>query len=209
MREQNKCVLCGLCVRVCDEIQGVGAIGYANRGFETKVCSPFEHDLECEFCGQCISVCPTGALSAKMWEGHARAEGVEQTETICGYCGCGCSLMVHTFGNEVTRISSPKDSLNKGWLCVKGRFGYEFIGSAERLTTPLIRREKGGRLVPASWDEAIGLVVSKLNEIKEKYGPDAIGGLASARCTNEENYLFQKLLRAGIGTNNVDHCARY
>jgi predicted molibdopterin-dependent oxidoreductase YjgC len=208
-REQNKCVLCGLCVRVCDEVQGVGAIGFAGRGFETKVCSPFERDLDCEFCGQCISICPTGALSAKAWAGHPRHEGVKQTETTCAYCGCGCNVTLHTHGNEVSRITSRTDNHNRGWLCVKGRFGYEFINSPDRLTTPLIRREKGGVLEPASWEEALDLVVSKFGEIKEKHGGDALAGLASARCTNEENYMFQKLFRAGFGTNNVDHCARY
>lgn len=209
MREQNKCVLCGLCVRVCDEVQGVGAIGYANRGFDTKICSPFEHDLDCEFCGQCISVCPTGALSAKMWAGHPRHEGVEQTETTCTYCGCGCNITLHTHGNEVTRVSSRVDNHNRGWLCVKGRFGYEFINSPDRLTAPLIRKEKGGEFEQATWDEAMDLITSKFQQIKKDHGSDALAGLASARCTNEENYMFQKLFRAAIGTNNIDHCARY
>jgi len=209
MREQNKCVLCGLCVRVCDEVQGVGAIGYANRGFEAKICPPFERQLDCEFCGQCVSVCPTGALSGKLWAGHPRHEGISYTETTCSYCGCGCNLTLHSLGNEITRVSSRSDNHNRGWLCVKGRFGYEFINSADRLTTPMIRRQKGGSLEPASWEEAISLVVQKFSEIKEKHGPDALGGLASARCTNEENYMFQKLFRSAIGTNNVDHCARY
>jgi len=209
MREQNKCVLCGLCVRVCEEVQGVSAIGYAGRGFEAKICSPFEHDLNCEFCGQCVSVCPTGALSAKMWAGHPRHEGVELTDTTCTYCGCGCNITLHSMGNEITRVSSKTDNHNRGWLCVKGRFGYEFINSEDRLTTPMIRREKGGALEPASWDEAISLVVNKFSELKKKHGADALGGLASARCTNEENYMFQKLFRSAIGTNNVDHCARY
>lgn len=210
LRVQNKCVLCGLCVRVCDEVQGVGAIGYSNRGFFTKIGSAFEHDLDCEFCGQCISICPTGALSAKMWAGQPRMDGgVAKTETTCSYCGCGCNLTLHAKGDQVLKVTSRSDNHNRGWLCVKGRFGYEFINSGDRLTTPLIRRHKGGELETASWDEALHLVASKFAEIKEKHGADAIGGLASARCTNEENYMFQKLLRAGIGTNNVDHCARY
>lgn len=208
-REQNKCVLCGLCVRVCDEIQGEGAIGYANRGFETKITPPFEKELDCEFCGQCISVCPTGALSAKAWEGYPRHEGVKLTETTCSYCGCGCNITLHTHGNVVTRVSSRSDNHNQGWLCVKGRFGYEFIGSEDRLKTPLIRREKGGRLEPASWEEALDLVVAKFARIKADHGGDALAGLASARCTNEENYMFQKLFRSVLQTNNIDHCARY
>jgi len=209
LREQNKCILCGLCVRVCDEVQGVGAIGFAGRGFDAKICSPFERDLDCEFCGQCISVCPTGALSAKMWAGRPRHEGVKQTETTCGYCGCGCNIMVHSHGNEVTRVSSRADNHNRGWLCVKGRFGYEFINSPDRLTTPLIRPDKGAELQPATWEEALDLIALKFTSIKEQYGADALAGLASARCTNEENYMFQKLFRGVIGTNNLDHCARY
>ena len=209
LREQDKCVLCGLCVRVCEEVQGVGAIGFANRGFEADICPPFKKDLDCEFCGQCVSVCPTGALSAKMWAGQPRLESTVGTETTCTYCGCGCNLTLHTSGDKVVRVTSRADSHNRGWLCVKGRFGYEFIASPERLTTPLIRRQKGGALEPASWDEALDLVASRLAAIKAEHGADAVAGLASARCTNEENYLFQKMLRAGIGTNNVDHCARY
>ena len=209
MREQDKCVLCGLCVRVCDEVQGVAAIGFANRGFESDICPPFKKDLDCEFCGQCVSVCPTGALSAKMWAGQPRLEGTAATETTCTYCGCGCNLTLHTHAEKVVRVTSRPDNHNRGWLCVKGRFGYEFIASPERLTTPLIRRQKGGPLEPAGWDEALDLVASRLTAIRDQHGADAVAGLASARCTNEENYLFQKMIRAGIGTNNVDHCARY
>lgn len=208
-REQNKCVMCGLCVRVCEEVQGVGAIGYAERGFEAKVIPPFGQDLDCEFCGQCVSVCPTGALSARLWSGKPRMEGVKFTETTCGYCGCGCNLTLRSHGDKVIRVDSAANNHNRGWLCVKGRFGYDFIGSADRLKNPLIRRQKGGEFETATWQEALDYVAKRLTEIKDKHGPDAIGGLCSARCTNEENYLFQKFFRAGIGTNNVDHCARY
>jgi predicted molibdopterin-dependent oxidoreductase YjgC len=209
MREQDKCVLCGLCVRVCDEVEGVAAIGFANRGFESDICPPFKKDLDCEFCGQCVAVCPTGALSGKMWAGQPRLEQTRSTETTCTYCGCGCNLTLHTHAEKVVRVTSRPDNHNRGWLCVKGRFGYEFIASPERLTTPLIRRQKGGSLEPAGWDEALDLVASRLTAIRDQHGADAVAGLASARCTNEENYLFQKMIRAGIGTNNVDHCARY
>lgn len=208
LREQNKCVLCGLCVRVCDEVQGVGAIGFADRGFATRIGPPFGRQLNCEFCGQCIAVCPTGALSAKMWAGTPRW-GERRTETTCGYCGCGCNITLHSQGGRVARVTSRSDNHNRGWLCVKGRFGYEFINRPDRLTTPLIRRKKGGALEPASWDEALGLITEKFLEIRTEHGSEALAGLASARCTNEENYLFQKLLRAGLGTNSVDHCARY
>lgn len=208
-REQNKCVMCGLCVRVCEEVQGVCAIGYAERGFEAKIVPPFGDTLNCEFCGQCVSVCPTGALSGRLWSGKPRLAGVTFTDTTCAYCGCGCSLTLRSHGNQVIRVDSKPDSHNRGWLCVKGRFGFEFIGSSDRLTTPLIRRQQGGKLEPATWDEALDHVAKRFLAIKEKHGADALAGLCSARCTNEENYLFQKMFRAGIGTNNIDHCARY
>jgi len=209
LRQQNKCVMCGLCVRVCDEVQGVGAIGFADRGFEAKVISPFGNTLDCEFCGQCIAVCPTGALSGTGWAGKPRLEGVKSTETICAYCGCGCNVTLSSHGDEVIRVSSEPDNINKGWLCVKGRFGFDFINSPDRLKYPLIRKEKGGDLVKATWGEALDLVAEKFSAITRESGADSVGGLSSARCTNEENYMFQKLFRAGFGTNNIDHCARY
>jgi predicted molibdopterin-dependent oxidoreductase YjgC len=209
VRQQDKCVMCGLCVRVCEEVQGVGAIGFAERGFESKVIPPFGHDLDCEFCGQCVSVCPTGALSGAIWAGQPRMEGVKKTNTTCTYCGCGCNVTLSTTGDKVFRIDSDSDNHNRGWLCVKGRFGFEFINSPERLTSPMIRREKGGTLERVGWEEALDFVAKSFSDIKDANGPDALGGLSSARCTNEENYLFQKMFRAGIGTNNVDHCARY
>lgn len=208
-RDMEKCILCAKCVRVCDEIQGVGAIELAYRGFKAKVCPPYEKDLECEFCGQCVSVCPTGALTGKSWAGKGRQKGTRTVETVCPYCGCGCSMTLHIRGNEVIRVSSDPDTLNEGWLCPKGRFGYGFISRDDRLKTPLIRKSKDAELEPASWDEALDMIASRLGSIREEYGPDALGGLASARCTNEENFAFQKFMRTVIGTNNVDHCARY
>ncbi len=205
-RDMEKCVLCGKCVRVCNEVQGLGAIDLTGRGFTAKVSPPFEKDLDCEFCGQCVSICPTGALIGKQSLGKGRRADVKKVDTVCGYCGCGCNLTLHISGNEVVRVTSRPDTGNEGWLCVKGRYGQSFINSPDRLTTPLIKKE--GKFVPASWDEALGYVAERLSAIKQKHGPDAIGGLSSARCTNEENYLFQKFIRAVIGTNNVDHCAR-
>lgn len=221
-RELEKCIMCGKCVRVCDEVQGVVAIDYGYRGFNSKIITPFEKDLDCEFCGQCVSVCPTGALTGKTWKQKGRQKGVREFYTTCSYCGCGCSLTLHVRGNEVVRVSSKEDTINEGWLCVKGRFSYNFINSPDRLTKPLIRiapKESGQGnselLTPsselfreASWDEALDYIADRFKSIKDKHGPDAIGGLSSARCTNEENYLFQKFIRAVIGTNNIDHCAR-
>lgn len=127
--------------------------------------------------------------------------------TTCPYCGVGCALNLHIKEDIVYKVTSPFDSpSNRGNLCVKGRFGYDFIHSKDRLTQPLMKKE--GKLVPASWDEAMGHVASRLREIRDKYGPDSIGFLVSAKCTNEENYLLQKAARGLIGTNNVDHCAR-
>ncbi len=206
-RDMEKCILCGRCVKVCDEVQGVGAIDYAYKGFESKICPPFERDLSCEFCGQCIAVCPTGALVSKPSLGKGRKRDVRSVETTCPYCGCGCSITYDVNKNEVIRAASRPETINEGWLCVKGKFGFSFINSPDRLTTPLIR--KRGRLEKATWDEALDLIGERLRAVRGEHGPDAIAGLSSARCTNEENYLFQKLMRAGVGTNNVDHCARY
>ena len=235
-RDMEKCIMCGQCVRVCDEIEGVGAIDFAYRGLKTKICPPFERDLNCEFCGQCVAVCPTGALTGKMWT-HMGRQNFKEVRTVCGYCGCGCNVTLFVRRNEVIRISSGEDTINKGWLCAKGRFGYQFIKSPERLKKPLLRIEprassksathdskaeahysgSESSLAPqpaslfkeVEWDEALDFIAQRLKEIKDKYGPDSIAGLSSARCTNEENFIFQKFVRAVIGTNNVDHCARY
>lgn len=219
-RDLEKCILCGSCVKVCDEIQGVGAIDFGYRGFNSKICTPFEKDLDCEFCGQCVSVCPTGALTGKQWAFKGRQKHIREVDTVCTFCGTGCNLTLHVRGNEIVRVTSKEDTWNEGWLCVKGRFGYRFVNSPDRLKKPLIRiRDKRNIKIEefqpdlsdfreASWEEALEYVASRFKEIKVKSGPDSIGGISSARCTNEENYLFQKLMRAAIGTNNVDHCAR-
>ena len=217
-RSMEKCILCGQCVRVCDEIQGVTAIDFAYKGLNTKITPPFENDLKCEFCGQCVAVCPTGALSGKMWR-HKGRQQLDSIDTVCPYCGCGCNLTLHIRKNEIIRISSKRNTINEGWLCAKGRFAYAFVNSPERLKKPLIRTApknvsiKGSIRIndlfaEVSWDEALDHAAKRLSEIKDTNGPDSIGGLSSARCTNEENYLFQKFMRAVIGTNNVDHCAR-
>lgn len=228
-REMEKCILCGQCVRICEEIQGVGAIDFAYRGFQTKVCPPYEKDLNCEFCGQCVAVCPTSALTGRMWIQKGRQKDIREVDTVCPYCGCGCNLTLYVRRNEIIRVSSKKDTINDGWLCAKGRFGYGFVNSPARLKKPLIRiapkerealgvkREESyalpltpyGLFKEVSWDEALDYIAKRLQDTKDRFGPDSIGGLSSARCTNEENYLFQKFMRAVLSTNNVDHCARY
>jgi predicted molibdopterin-dependent oxidoreductase YjgC len=205
-RDMEKCIMCGRCVKACDEIQGVGAIDFTYRGFKSKICPPYEEDLNCEFCGQCVSVCPTGALTGKMWALKGRQKDVKEVDTVCSYCGVGCNITLHVRNNEIIRVTSKPDTWNEGWLCVKGRFGYGFVNNPARLTKPLVR--KNGEFEEVSWDYALDYIATKLKEIKKECGADAIGGLSSARCTNEENYLFQKLIRSAIGTNNVDHCAR-
>jgi predicted molibdopterin-dependent oxidoreductase YjgC len=205
-RDLEKCILCGKCVKVCDEVQGVEAIEFGYRGFKSKVVTSYEDDLNCEFCGQCVSVCPTGALTPKQSTRKGRYQDIRKIDTVCAYCGTGCNITAHVKDNEIIKITSRPDTWNEGWLCVKGRFGYKFVNSPERLTKPLIRREI--QFEEVTWDEAFAYAAGRLKAIRDKHGPDAIGGLSSARCTNEENYAFQKFIRAGIGTNNVDHCAR-
>ncbi len=210
-RDPEKCVLCGRCVRICDEVVGPRVLGFVGRGFDSTVNPPYDRSLEespCLFCGQCISTCPVGALTSKLSEGAGRPWELEQTDTICPYCGVGCTLRLWTRDNKVVNITAPMDKgVNKGNLCVKGRFGFQFINSPDRLKYPLVRG-KDGRLRKTSWNKAISLVAERLTEIRDKHGADSVGGLSSARCTNEENYLFQKFMRAVVGTNNVDHCAR-
>lgn len=235
LRDYNKCVMCGRCIRICREVQGVGVYDFVNRGFNAIPGTPYSNpmtDTPCEFCGQCISTCPTGALKARPYEEEGRvaardllrnacaffkmsedemmeALGLEgwKVRTTCAYCGCGCQLDLHVIDDKVVEVSSPlMVGPGQGNLCVKGRFGYDFIDSDDRLTRPLIRKE--GRFVEAGWDEALDLVAARLGEVKARSGPDSIGILSSARATNEDNYLVQKFARACVGTNNVDHCAR-
>lgn len=205
---QNKCILCGKCVRVCSELQGVNAIGLSNRGFITKVTTPFDEGLSdsvCVSCGNCVSVCPVGALEPKSKEIFRQWE-TRKVRTTCSYCGVGCQMDLLVKGNKVVGVEPAKGPSNNALLCVKGKFAYSFVNHPDRLKTPLIKRN--GKFEEATWEEAYKLIVDKTNQIKNEYGSDAFAGFSSARCTNEENYLFQKLFRAVIGTNNIDHCAR-
>ena len=208
--DRSKCILCGRCVQICQDFHASAAIDYFGRGFDTRIALPpnqSRHQSTCTECGNCIDVCPTGAMSYAGAEGTGREWELETVPTICPYCGCGCTILMNIRENRIVQVTSHPDlGINKGLLCVKGRFGLDFVSHAERLLTPLIR--KNGQLTPASWDEALDLVAQRLLGIKKEFGSNAIGGLASAKCTNEENYIFQKFIRAVIGTNNVDHCAR-
>ncbi|OAT81666.1 NADH dehydrogenase [Desulfotomaculum copahuensis] len=210
VRDMNKCILCGKCVRACAEKQARHIIDYTYRGFNTKVAPAMDLPLsqsDCTFCGSCVSVCPTGALVEKAMLGKARRWEVKKVRTTCPFCGVGCNFDLNVKDGRVIGVTSNPDSpVNGRDLCIKGRFGTDFIHSPDRLTTPLIK--KNGEFVEASWDEALDLVAKKLGEVKAAYGSDALAALSSARCTNEDNYLMQKFMRAVIGTNNVDHCAR-
>lgn len=210
VRDFEKCVKCYRCAQVCQELQFCEVIDYMGRGFDTMVTSALDRSLtetECVQCGRCVSVCPVGALTEKPSRFSGRSKDLKKTVTTCPYCGVGCAIVLETDGNRIVRVSSREDSpVNKGSLCVKGRFGIGFVNRDDRLKTPLIR--KNGELMPASWDEAITTIATRLRQVKKEHGADAIGFLSSSKCTNEENYLLQKFARAGVGTNNVDNCAR-
>ncbi|MBC8550992.1 MAG: NADH-quinone oxidoreductase subunit NuoG, partial [Candidatus Brocadiales bacterium] len=202
----NRCILCSRCVKVCKEIAGVGAIDYQNRGFQTVVGTAFDKPLDCSFCGGCVSVCPTGSWQDRTLKFKARPWELKKTPTVCTYCAVGCSLVINTKNKEVMRVT-PDENLNLGInesnLCVKGKFGHEFINSDKRIKTPLIRRD--GKLRPATWEDALERVSNRFSEIIKSSGGNAIGGIGSEKCTNEDNYLFQKLCRTVLGTNNIDN----
>lgn len=213
LRDYDKCIMCTKCTRICDEITGAQAIDVKGRGHHAKIATVFDGklaDSTCVFCGQCVMVCPVGALTSKISAGKGKSYQTQGVLTTCTYCGTGCTFELNVKDNHVVGVNSVRDlevsPVNKGALCVKGRFGWDFIESEDRLTTPLIRID--GELKPASWDAALDFAADRLKAIKEKDGPDALALFSSARATNEENYLAQKLFRAAIGTNNVDHCAR-
>ena len=209
IRDLSKCILCGRCVAVCSDIQGQDAISPVGRGYETVVAPAWGEPLEnspCVFCGNCVQVCPVGALIPKQSIGQGRFWEIAKVETTCPYCGTGCLIYLHVKNGKVVGASGADGPVNKGFTCVKGRFGLDFIHHPDRLRVPLIRVGDGFR--EASWDEALELVSSKLGELAHSHSPDAVAFFSSAKCTNEANYLMQKLARATIGTNNVDHCAR-
>ena len=199
--DMNKCVLCGICVRTCAEIQGDSAIDYALRGYDTVVAALANEPIAesvCVSCGECVVRCPTGALSINNYQPPAR-----EVKTTCVYCGVGCGLVVGARGDKIVNVEGDRDNIvNKGHLCVKGRFGFSFVNHPDRLTTPLIKKD--GEFVEASWDEALSLIAEKLGS----YESEEMAVLSSAKITNEENYVVQKFARAALGTNNVDHCAR-
>ena len=212
-RDYDKCIMCTRCVRACEEITGAQVINVKDRGHHAKISTVFDGKLaesNCVFCGQCLMVCPVGALTSKVSAGKGRSFQTKGVLTTCIYCGTGCTFELNVKDDHVVGVTSVRDlefsPVNKGALCVKGRFGWDFIHSPERLTTPLIK--ENGEFRPASWDEALNLAAEKLKGTKDKYGADSVAMFSSARVTNEENYLAQKFARVVLGTNNIDHYDR-
>ena len=238
IRDHQYCILCGRCTRVCNEIIGANAIEIVGRGFESHVATPFDGpmiDSSCIYCGSCVQVCPTAALMPVSRKGNGREWELDRVKTICGYCGVGCQVEFALNKGDIAYVqSTPNAPVNNEFLCTKGRHGWDFATHPERLIEPLVRRDLAYELgltnepwelsdksplkdrrpkvedsfVPVSWDFALDLVGNRLADTVREHGPDSVMGLASARCTNEENYVFQKFMRVGIGTNNLDHCAR-
>jgi predicted molibdopterin-dependent oxidoreductase YjgC len=210
VRDFSRCIQCGRCVQACNEIQVNQAIHFGYRGAATKIITAGDRpyiNSDCVFCGECLQVCPVGALVEKEGRYKVRPWENKKVRTTCTYCGVGCQLHLHVKDNRVVKISGIEDaSPNYGSLCVKGRFGFDFIASPDRLTSPLIK--ENGQFREASWDEALDLVAGKFSQIKEQAGSDSIGVLTSARITNEENYIANKFTRAVLQTNSIDHCAR-
>ncbi len=259
--DRNKCILCGRCVRACEEIQNRDVWTFANRGFDTVLVAgadQFMLDAGCESCGQCVTYCPVGALWDKMSIGKGRLSQVEKVRTTCSYCGVGCNFDLNVRNNEIVRVTAAADAPVNGLsLCVKGHYGYDYVHHPDRLTRPLVRakwlddatlqenlargawesvseaekrrsmltwqRAHGGNgagngngqstispdtFIRTDWDTALDVVARKFTKTKKQYGGDAFALMASAKCTNEENYIFNKFTRQMLATHSIDHCAR-
>ena len=214
----NRCIACAECINVCKDVLMIDALQFMKKGGFNQVVAKGDLPLACEFCGDCLAVCPVGAITNKFSKYLYKPWQMKKTTTTCNYCGDGCQMYVETKDTEVIRITSPLSWKNKwgdraetakghGGLCVKGRFGFEYIDAPTRLKQPLLR--KGNQLTEVPWLEAMHAVVDRFAEIRKKHGPEAVAGLITARCTNEELYLFQKLMRVAFRTNNLDSSARY
>src|SRR5256885_1155811 len=199
-----RCILCFRCVRVCDEGMDVKALGVGMRGANSVIIPNREDHLQCEECGMCIDICPVGALTSGTYRYKTRPWEMDYVSTVCTHCSNGCKVTLSVRNHEIMRANNRDLSgINKDFLCVKGRFGFDFTQHKERVRQPLVR--KGDKLVPVSWEEAAQTAAVKLKAAHESGGPEAIGFIGSNRTSNEENYLLQRLARATFGTNNIDH----
>ncbi|MDH4235922.1 MAG: molybdopterin-dependent oxidoreductase [Nitrospira sp.] len=214
----NRCIACAECINVCKDVLMIDALQFMKKGGFNQVVPKGDVALSCEFCGDCLAVCPVGAITNKFSKYLYKPWQMKKTTTTCNYCGDGCQMYLETKDEEVVRVTSPLSWKNKwgdrsetakghGGICVRGRFGFEYLDGKTRLRQPLVR--ESNQLVEKPWLEAMHLVVDRFTDIKDKYGADAIAGLITARCTNEELYLFQKLMRIGFGSNHLDSSARY
>jgi predicted molibdopterin-dependent oxidoreductase YjgC len=208
-RNMERCISCTRCVRMCDKVQGAAAISMVNRTSKTFV-EPFSGGrYDCEYCGNCLTVCPVGAIMSRLHKHTYRPWYIEKdVETVCPFCGVGCSMTAQVRGNSIVRVVPEiVKGVNKGLLCNRGRFGYDYISSSRRLEAPLIK--KNGNLEEVTWSEAFAYVAGRMQEIRAKVGGSAIAGIASARCTNEDNYVFQKFMRVTMGSNSIDSVASF
>jgi NADH-quinone oxidoreductase chain G len=206
--QMNRCVQCLRCVRYCNEIIDAKALAPSGRGTMTEIKYFGHHQLDCEFCGGCIQICPVGAIVSRLSMYEYRPWMLKRADTICTYCGDGCRITIQTKGNELIEVNSSHGAgRNNGDLCARGFFGFHVSTHPDRLIHPLIRRD--GRLVQATWEEALEYVAEQTTRLKLAHGPDAFAGLISSHCTNEDLYVFQKFMRLVIGTNHIDSSARY
>lgn len=208
--DHNKCISCGRCIAGCQNTVVNEVLDFGYRGTETEIVFDDAQEMgksSCVQCGECVQLCPVGALTEKKAIGKARYWDIAHVRTTCPYCGVGCQLDVQVADEQVVRVNGVEEAEpNNGLLCVKGRFGYDFVYSKDRLTTPLIK--ENGEFRKASWDEALDLVADKFKDIIAKHGADSVAGVSCARSINEDSYYMQKLFRGAFKTNNVDHCAR-
>ncbi len=213
IREPGKCIECGRCIRACNNNVMHEVLDFGWRSDHIRVICDDDKPMgesSCVQCGECVQVCPVGALTFKNAKGKGQFWELEKTKVVCTYCGVGCSVDMYTKDNRYVYSMGTEDNwegyANRGMLCVKGRFGFDFLNREDRLDTPLIR--KNGKLEKAGWDEALDLVAGKFSTIKAEHGPGSIGFFTSARISNEENYALMRFARGVVGTNNIDHCAR-
>ncbi len=208
--DREKCISCGRCIAGCNDVVVNEVLSFSHRGCETEIVCDSNLPMgesTCVQCGECSQLCPVGAIIDVKAVGKGRTWETKKVRTTCPYCGVGCQQTLHVKGDQIVKITGTEEgNPNKGHLCVKGRYAYDFIYSEDRLTHPLIK--ENGEFRKASWEEAINLVASKFKESIDKYGSDSVGGVSCARSINEDSYNMQKLFRSVFKTNNIDHCAR-